>query len=100
MSELAGSLLLRHGVVKPDQISAAHALRQKDGGSFGEALVRIGAVDEEQLVEFYHRRLMIPRIADNKMLQVSPKVLSLVPADMAAEFRVLPVEVDNEGTIT
>jgi hypothetical protein len=100
MSELAGSLLLRHGVVKPEQLSAAHALRQKDGGSFGEALVRIGAVDEEQLVEFYHRRLMIPRIADAKLLQVSPKVLSLVPADMAAEFRVLPVEVDNEGTIT
>jgi hypothetical protein len=100
MSELAGSLLLRHGVVKPEQISLAHALRQKDGGTFGEALVRIGALREEQLVEFYHKRLMIPRISDDKLLIVSPKVLSLVPSDMAAEFRVLPVEVDNEGTIT
>jgi hypothetical protein len=100
MSELAGSLLLRHGIVKPDQISAAHALRQRDGGSFGEALVRIGAIDEEQLVEFYHKRLMIPRIDDSRLLQVSPRVLSLVPADMAAEFRVLPVDIDAEGTIT
>jgi len=100
MSELAGSLLLRHGLVKPDQLSAAHALRQKDGGSFGEALVRIGAVDEEQLVEFYHKRLMIPRLADSSLLKVPAKVLGLVPADMAAEFRVLPVAIDNEGTIT
>jgi hypothetical protein len=100
MSELAGSLLLRHGVVKPEQIAQAHALRQRDGGSFGEALVRIGAINEEQLVEFYHKRLMIPRITDARLLQVSPKVLGLVPPDMAAEFRLVPIEVDNEGTIT
>jgi hypothetical protein len=100
MADMSGALLLRHGLVTQAQISQATAVQRKDGGSFGECLVRIGAVDEEQLVEFYHKRLMIPRIADAKLFIVSPKVLSLVPADMAAEFRAVPVEVDNEGTIT
>ena len=97
---MSGALLLRHGLVTQVQLGQATALQKKDGGSFGECLVRIGAVDEEQLVEFYHRRLMIPRIADAKLFIVSPKVLGLVPADMAAEFRSVPVEVDNEGTVT
>jgi hypothetical protein len=43
---------------------------------------------------------MIPRISDGRLGQVSAKVLKLVPPDMAAEFRLLPIEVDNEGTIT
>jgi hypothetical protein len=86
--------------VSPQELQTATQLRKKDGGSLGECLVRIGAVEEEELVEFYHKRLMIPRIADAKLLIVSPKVLGMVPADMAAEFRLVPVEVDNEGTIT
>lgn len=100
MADSAGALLLRHGMVKPDQIASAHQLQKRDGGSFGECLVRIGAIDEDKLVEFYHKRLMIPRLPDAKLMIVSPKVLGLVPSDMAAEFRVLPVEVDNEGTLT
>jgi len=100
MADMSGALLLRHGIVRPEQLAEAQALKQRDGGSFGECLVRIGAIEEEDLVSFYHKRLMIPRVTDAKLLIVSPKVLGLVTADMAAEFRVVPVEVDAEGTIT
>lgn len=100
MSELSSSLLVRHGVVRADEVAAAHALQQREGGSFGECLVRLGAVDEQRLVEFYHKRLMIPRVDANRLAIVSPKVLSLVPVDMAIEFRVLPIDVDAEGALT
>jgi hypothetical protein len=100
MSEVSSSLLVRHGVVRADEVAAAHALQQREGGSFGECLVRIGAVDEQRLVEFYHKRLMIPRVDANRLAIVSPKVLGLVPVDMAIEFRVLPIDVDSEGTLT
>src|SRR5262245_18105968 len=100
MTDLVGSLLVRQGLVSHSQLAAAHTLRQRDGGSFGECLVRIGATTEERLVEFYHTRLMIPRVPEAKLTIVSPKVLSLVPADMAAEFRVVPIDLDNEGTLT
>jgi len=100
MSEVSSSLLVRHGVVRADEVAAAHALQQREGGSFGECLVRLGAVDEQRLVEFYHKRLMIPRVDANRLAIVSPKVLSLVPVDMAIEFRVLPIDVDAEGALT
>jgi hypothetical protein len=100
MADVSGSLLLHAGVVRPEQVNAALALRQREGGSFGECLVRIGAMTEEQLVEFYHRRLMIPRLDEARLAQISPKVLKRVPADMAAEFRVVPVDVDADGALT
>jgi MshEN domain len=100
MADSSGALLLRSGIVRPEQVAEAHRLRQQDGGSFGECLVRIGAIDEEKLVDFYHKRLMIPRLDERKLLgKVAPAILHLVPADMAAEFRVIPVELDPENAL-
>ena len=74
-------------------------LQERDGGSFGECLVRLGFVDEEQLAEFYKSRLMITRVPDHQLVDVHKNVLALVPADMAAEFRVLPLDVDGDGLV-
>ncbi len=95
-------ILLRHGLVSPEQIAAAHTLRQREGGlaSIGECLVSIGALDEDTLVEFYHKRLMIPRIGDARLEAVSAKVLSLIPADMAVEFRIVPFDVEADGSVS
>jgi MshEN domain len=99
MADSSGALLLRSGIVKPEQLAEAHRVKQRDGGSFGEALIRIGAIDEEKLVEFYHKRLMIPRLEGARLQSVSPGVLNLVQPDMAAEFRVVPVEMDTDGAV-
>jgi hypothetical protein len=100
MAQTFGSLLLRAGAIRPEQLTAAHALKAREGGSFGECLVRMGVMTEEGLVEFYHKRLMIPRLDESRLQDLPAKVLSLVTPDMAAEFRVVPVEIDREGTLT
>ncbi len=97
---VAGSLLLSAGLVTRDQLLASEALRQREGGTLGECLVRLGVVTEEQLVDFYHRRLLVPRLDPARLDRPSPRALAALPADMAAEFRVFPVAMDGEGTIT
>ncbi|HZS39809.1 MAG TPA: hypothetical protein VFF06_23410 [Polyangia bacterium] len=100
MADSAGALLLRSGIVRPEQVAEAQRLRQHDGGSFGECLVRIGAIDEEKLVDFYHKRLMIPRLDENKLKRkIAPAILHLVQREMAAEFRVIPVDIDPDGAV-
>ncbi len=96
---MPGALLLRMGVLRPADLAAAAALQEHEGGSFGECLVRLGYVDEEQLADFYQKRLMITRVPDHQLVDVRRKVLALVSADMAAEFRVLPVDLDGDGLI-
>jgi hypothetical protein len=99
MADMPGALLLRMGVLRPADLAAATALQDRDGGSFGECLVRLGLVDEEQLAEFYKTRLMITRVPDHRLVDVHKKVLALVTADMAAEFRVLPIDLDGDGLV-
>jgi hypothetical protein len=43
---------------------------------------------------------MIPRLSPDRLRRIAPAVLALVPSDMAAEFRAIPVDVDAEGTLT
>jgi len=96
---MPGALLLRMGVLRPADLAAATALQERDGGSFGECLVRLGLADEEQLADFYKRRLMITRVPDHRLVDVHKNILALVSADMAAEFRVLPVDLDGDGLV-
>jgi hypothetical protein len=99
MADMPGALLLRMGVLQPRDLAAATALQERDGGSFGECLVRLGFVDEDQLAEFYKTRLMITRVPDHHLVDVKKNVLALVTADMAAEFRVLPLDLDGDGLV-
>jgi hypothetical protein len=94
------SLLLRAGLVRPEQLAEAQRLRRREGGTTGECLVRLGAITEEQLVEFFHQRLLVPRISNDDLLGVGADALAAIPSDMASEFVVLPVKVDTARTLT
>src|SRR3954451_17716214 len=96
MADMPGALLLRMGVLRPADLAAATALQERDGGSFGECLVRLGFIDEEQLADFYKTRLMITRVPDHRLVDIHKNVLALVTADMAAEFRVVPADLDRD----
>src|SRR5262249_13606421 len=100
MGDSAGVLLLRSGIVTPDQLTAAHGARQQEGGTLGYHLVRLGLVEEEKLAEFYRHRLMVPRLRRGDLERIKLKVIERVPRDMAAEFRIIPTDVDKEGNLT
>lgn len=93
------SLLLRSGLVDAEHLDEARGFRLIHGVTISESLVALGALDEETLVEFFHRRLLVPRIDPESLDEVPASVLSLVPADMAVEFRVLPVALDAHGEL-
>jgi len=44
-------------------------------------------------------RLMLPRVPAHLRVHVHKNVLALVPGDMAAEFRVLPIDLDGDGLV-
>lgn len=96
----SGALLVQYGLIRREQLTDAQKLQRREGGSIGECLVRLGALDEQRLLDFYHRRLMVPRIDPAHFARIARRVIDAVPADMAAEFRVFPVDLDSEGTLT
>jgi hypothetical protein len=96
----AGELLLRGGLCTPAELTLAHAAREREKGTLGYHLVRLGLVPEDRLAEFYRHRLMVPRMPRAALERIARAVIDRVPRDMAAELRVLPVELDREGNLT
>src|SRR5258706_5383382 len=74
-----GELLVKGGLVRPAQLAEAYQLRAREGGSVGECLIRTGALDEESIAEFYHRRLMVPRLPRLRLERIAPQLTELVP---------------------
>lgn len=100
MADDVGSLLLRAGLVDPDQLDRARLTVQNDGGTVPEELVRCGHVGDEDLTAFYRSRLLIPRVNPSELTRLSSRLLEKVPADMATEFRSIPVALDADGNLT
>ena len=99
MSSTAGNLLLRAGMITSEQLAEARELSVQRGCPLSEALVGSGAIDESSLVEVLTRRLMIERMPSQRLHSISKSVLRTVSPDMAKEFRVVPVEFGDDGTL-
>lgn len=100
LADDAGQLLIRAGLVNDHQVMDARRHQTAHGGTLGEHLVLMGAIDDEVLTQFFHQALMVPRANPNRLAQVPRRPLSMVPADMAAEFRLIPVGADREQNLT
>ena len=95
-----GTLLLSAGVVTRDDLSAAREQAQQHGGTIAEYLVLAGAVNDEELTLFYQQQLMIPKVRKAELAKIAARVVKIVPADMATEFRVMPISIDQEQNLT
>jgi hypothetical protein len=100
VAETGGLMLLRAGLITQEQLARANQARREQGGTLGCHLVALDLISEEQLADFFRHRLMVPRIGQDALTSIAKKVIAVVPPDMAAEFRVVPVSVDREGNLT
>ncbi|HNK47262.1 MAG TPA: hypothetical protein PKL17_20940, partial [Pseudomonadota bacterium] len=100
MPEKASAIFLKTGVLTPQGLNAAIALKQRDGGTLSEAILRLGLLDEEHLVSAFQKNMQIPRVSAAALARVSKDVLNAIPADLAAQLRVIPMDIDASGNLT
>ena len=89
--ERLGQILVKRHRVTEDQLKEALAVQEKEGGLLGEILVRQGAVEELDIAVALIVQCGFPYIAINKY-DLDPQVLNLVPADMATQSHVIPLD--------
>jgi hypothetical protein len=94
-----GSLLVSAGLVGVEQLRLALKAAAQHGGTVGEHLVLGNFVDDDTLTDFYVARLRVQRATDAELGAIAPRLLKLVPPDMASEFRVLPVSIDHDQNL-
>jgi type IV pilus assembly protein PilB len=85
-----GDLLLKAKLITQDQVDAALKSQREEGGKMGEALVRVGAVTENDITETLSQQFGVPSI-DLASFEIDPAVIKIVPGDVARKYGVLPV---------
>jgi type IV pilus assembly protein PilB len=85
MSRL-GELLLRDQMISVDQLQRARDESRRSGERLGHSLVKLGAIQEEDLTQFLSRQYGVPAI-NLAEFDIEPDVIALVTKDVAFATR-------------
>ena len=89
MSRL-GELLLRDQIISPEQLQRAQEESKKSGERLGNTLVKVGAIQEDDLTQFLSKQYGVPAI-NLAEFDIDNEVVALVPKEVAQRHRVVPV---------
>ncbi|MGH7509462.1 MAG: type IV-A pilus assembly ATPase PilB [Gemmatimonadales bacterium] len=86
-----GEILLREGLVTREQLAQALTEQKSTKHRLGYVLVKLGLVQELEITRVLARQYRMPAV-DLSRFEVDPKIIKLVPAEMAIKSIVLPLK--------
>jgi type IV pilus assembly protein PilB len=86
-----GDLLVREGLITREQLDQALVEQRNSGMRLGYCLVKLGFVQETEITKALARQYRMPAV-DLSRFEVDPKIVKLVPADVAVKHTVLPLK--------
>lgn len=98
MTRRLGEILLQHRLISPQALEHALREQQQTGELLGQALIRLGYLTEQQLLEGLAEHLQLP-IVHLTQLTIDRRVMQTVPARLAWHYRCMPVQVSGK-TVT
>jgi type IV pilus assembly protein PilB len=93
-AERIGDLLVREGLITKDQLEKALQEQRQSGTRVGYNLVKLGFIQEIELTKTLARQYKMPAV-DLSKFEVDPKIVKLIPADLAIKNLVLPLKRDG-----
>lgn len=94
-----GDILVAEGKLSPEQLKHALKFQQEHPGKhLGTLLIQMGYCTQEQIVAALADKLGIPCIRVGK-LEITPRILAMVPSDIAMQYSVLPLVEHNKRLI-
>lgn len=96
MKQRLGEILLGRGLVTEAQLMSALELQQRRGWRLGNALIALGFLSEEKLIEVLGAELRLP-VVDVTKIEPTAEALRAVRARLALEHSLLPLELSPEG---
>lgn len=95
-TERIGDILVRAGVITPEQLSIALQRQGETGGMLGSVLVAMRLVDQADVARAVAKQLRLP-LADLSHRQIDPAAVKLLPVDFSRRYRLVPVEQTSEA---
>ncbi|UJS17674.1 MAG: Flp pilus assembly complex ATPase component TadA [Candidatus Jettenia sp.] len=96
--KLFGQILKDKGLITEDQIQEALMIQRQKGGLLGDILTSLHYITSEQIMQALSEYLGLEIITLENM-DISPEVITMVPAAIAQLYRIVPVSNKN-GILT
>jgi type IV pilus assembly protein PilB len=90
-NERLGDILVREGLINRDQLNQALLEQKSSGHRLGYVLVKLGLVQELEVTKVLAKQYRMPAV-DLSRFEVDPKIIKLVPAELALKKSVLPLK--------
>lgn len=92
-----GEILIKEGLISPDQLDRAILVQKKEGGRIGEILIKLDLVKESDLALVLGKQLNIPYLSakSGSLTPAADQGLEeLIPKDFALKNTVLPLSLN------
>jgi type IV pilus assembly protein PilB len=86
-----GEILVREGLITQEQLRKALLEQKNSGMRLGYTLVKLGFIEETEVSKMLARQYRMPAV-DLSRFEVDPKILRLLPPDIATKHTVLPLK--------
>ncbi len=93
-----GELLVKQGVVRPEQMTRALEEQKKSGSKLGSVLVQLGMVKENMLLKALEQIFQVPGI-DLNTFQIQQNAIQMVPRDICEKYFLIPVQKVGANTL-
>lgn len=93
-----GEILKQRGLVSDEQIKVGLQMQQSEGIRLGEALVRLGFVTEDEILQALGQQHNM-KVVELARVQINPEITKTVPKEIAEKHRLFPL-VQNNGVLT
>lgn len=91
-----GEMLVEKKIISQLQLDRTILEQNQWGGRLGKNLVKLGFVGEITLLKFLSKQLSLPCV-DISKINLSKKVYALLPASLAKEHSVFPLDLRQDG---
>jgi type IV pilus assembly protein PilB len=97
MSKL-GEILVRQGLVRPEQLARAIEEQRKTGGRLTAVLTTLGFVKDNQVLKALEKHFQLPGV-DLNTFTIQPQALELVNRDFCDKNSLIPIQKVGETTL-
>jgi len=95
-TDLFGKLLLEKGIVSKEQLEAALAEQKNTGEFLGVTLVKLGFIDEDDLLPILSKQLGVDYIKLREV-KIPPEAIQKIPAKFAFHYKLMPLKLNEDG---
>ncbi|MFP3941771.1 MAG: type IV-A pilus assembly ATPase PilB [Thermoanaerobaculia bacterium] len=85
-----GEFLVKSGKISQEQLQQALQAQRQDGGRLGAVLVKLGYLQEPELVDLLSRHFGVPSV-DLDGVEIDEGILKIIPGDIARKYTIVPV---------